>query len=78
MTDRAKKLLLSELSRLSQNRDTQIAILEQSISRAWAGVFALKDDGPYRSPSGPQPASAADKAQALRELHDTFSGGEGG
>ena len=79
MTDQAKRRLLTELEKLAPgDRAAQIAILHQSEDRCWAGVFALKDDGPYRSRSGPQQASAADKAQALRELHDTFSGGEGG
>lgn len=75
MTDRAKKLLLTELEKLSLDRVEQIAILNQSITRCWAGVFALKDNGPgYQSRGGrPQQASTGDKMDALRDLHDAFS-----
>lgn len=76
MTDRAKKLLLAELEKLSLDRMEQIAILNQSITRCWAGVFALKDDRSYQpSRSGrPQQASTGEKMDALRDLHDEFSG----
>ena len=75
MTDRAKKLLLTELEKLSLDRVEQIAILNQSITRCWAGVFALKDNGPgYQARGGrPQQASTGDKMGALRDLHDAFS-----
>lgn len=74
MTDRAKKLLLTELEKLSADRRTQIAILDQSVKRSWAGVFALKDDGTYQQPSsGGRQASSTDKMDALRELHGEFS-----
>ena len=75
MTDRAKKLLLAELEKLSLDRVEQIAILNQSITRCWAGVFTLKDNGPgYQSRGGrPQQASTGDKMDALRDLHDAFS-----
>lgn len=77
MTDRAKKLLLTELEKLACDRETQIAILNQSITRCWAGVFALKSDQDYRQPprgGRPQQASTGDKMDALRDLHDGFSG----
>lgn len=74
MTDRAKKLLLTELVKLSVDRDTQIAILNQSITRCWAGVFALKDDRGGQGGGGRrQQASTGDKMGALRDLHDAFS-----
>nr|WP_326184242.1 DUF4373 domain-containing protein [uncultured Oscillibacter sp.] len=72
MTDRAKKLMLTELVKLSTDRNTQIAILNQSVSRSWAGVFALKDDQP--SGGRRQQASTGDKMDALRDLHNEFSG----
>lgn len=77
MTDRAKKLMLTELEKLACDRETQIAILNQSITRCWAGVFALKDDRGYQQPprgNRPQQASTGDKMDALRDLHDGFSG----
>lgn len=74
MTDRAKKLLLTELVKLSVDRDTQIAILNQSITRCWAGVFSLKDDRGGQGGGGRrQQASTGDKMGALRDLHDAFS-----
>ena len=74
MTDRAKKLLLTELVKLSVDRDTQIAILNQSITRCWVGVFALKDDRGGQGGGGRrQQASTGDKMGALRDLHDAFS-----
>lgn len=76
MTDQAKKRLVTELVKLSGDRDTQIAILNQSEDRCWAGVFALKDDQPYQPPArgGRKQASSADKMDALRDLRDQFSG----
>lgn len=75
MTDRAKKLLLTELVKLTVDRDTQIAILNQSITRCWAGVFSLKDDRGGQSGVGRgRQASTGDKIGALRDLHDAFSG----
>ena len=58
------------------DRDAQIAILHQSEDHCWAGVFALKDDRSYQpSRSGrPQQASTGEKMDALRDLHDEFSG----
>lgn len=45
LTDYAEKLLMSELEKLAPNDlDLQIKILEQSISKSWRGVFALKGD----------------------------------
>lgn len=77
MTDQAKKRLLTELVKLSGDRDTQIAILHQSEDRCWAGVFALKNDQDYQPGargSKPRQTSTADKMGALRDLHDAFSG----
>lgn len=73
MTERARKLMLTELVKLSQDRDTQIAILDQSVKNCWAGVFALKSVEDYPQRHGQ--ASSADKLGALRDLHSEFSGG---
>lgn len=78
MTDRAKKLLLTELEKLSGDRQTRIAILNQSIAHCWAGVFELKDDKPRqpgRSGGDRKQASTGEKMDALRDLHDTYAGG---
>ena len=77
MTDQAKKRLVTELEKLAPgDRDAQIAILHQSEDHCWTGVFALKDDKSYQpSRSGrPQQASTGEKMDALRDLHDEFSG----
>lgn len=44
MTVRALELMLKKLIKLSENKDTQIAILEQSIMRGWKGIFPFEDD----------------------------------
>ena len=77
MTDQAKKRLVTELEKLAPgDRDAQIAILHQSEDHCWAGVFALDGDKPYQSSrSGrPKQASTGEKMDALRDLHDEFSG----
>jgi len=44
MTEKAIELLISELNKLSSDRLTQIAIINQSIFNGWQGVFPLKDN----------------------------------
>ena len=46
LTERAMKLLLTELNKLSEDRNTQIAIINQSILNNWKGVFPLKNNRP--------------------------------
>lgn len=70
MTDRAKKLLLTELVKLSEDRDTQIAILNQSITRCWAGVFALKDGGGRVGQSGKVAADYQPSADRIKKSGD--------
>ena len=43
MTPRAIDLLISNLNKLSQDKQTQIAIINQSILNGWKGVFPLKE-----------------------------------
>lgn len=42
LTDKARELTLKELNKLSQDKNLQIKILEQSIQRSWQGVFPLQ------------------------------------
>ena len=42
MTNRALKLLLSKLDKLSNNENTKIEILNESILNSWKGVYPLK------------------------------------
>jgi|AntAceMinimDraft_10_1070366.scaffolds.fasta_scaffold92934_2 hypothetical protein len=44
MTKRAEELLLIRLGNLSNNKDEQIEILNQSIVNCWQGVFPLNGD----------------------------------
>ena len=41
MTDRAKELMLSKLSKMASTEQEQIAILNQSIVNGWQGIFPL-------------------------------------
>lgn len=44
LTEKAKNLLLKKLNTLSNNEETQILILEQSIMNSWQGIFELKNN----------------------------------
>lgn len=44
MSDRAKKILVSNLEKLSTNPEIQVKILEQSIVHSWQSVYALKEN----------------------------------
>ena len=44
MTDYAFKLMLKKLDELGSNDTTKIAILNQSITHNWQGIFPLKDE----------------------------------
>ena len=44
MTNKALELIIAKLNKLGQSDRERVAILNQSIERGWAGVFALKDD----------------------------------
>ena len=44
MTDRAINMLLKELDKLTEDEETKIALLEQSILYNWQTVYPLKED----------------------------------
>lgn len=44
MTDRAVKITITNLNKLTSNENEKILILEQSIANSWQGVFPLKED----------------------------------
>ena len=54
MTNRALKLLLTSLDKLTDNETTKIDILNQSILNNWKGVFPLKDNMPKTSNNIPR------------------------
>ena len=49
MTERAEELLLDKLKKLNNDKDTQIAILNQSIMNCWQNVYPLKVDNSIKS-----------------------------
>lgn len=44
LTEKAKELLIKKLNKLSNDEETQILILEESIINSWQGIFPLKDN----------------------------------
>lgn len=77
MTDRAKQMLVNKLRR-EFSPEIWIAVLEQSINRCWADIYALKDQSSqcFSRQSSPR-SSAGDAMRDLQEIHQMF-GGEGG
>ena len=60
MTNKALELIISKLDRLGSSDREKVEIINQSIERGWAGVFALKSDEPiqqrrYSQPTQPNP-----------------------
>ena len=60
MTNKALELIISKLDRLGSSDREKVEIINQSIERGWAGVFALKSDEPiqqrrYGQPTQPNP-----------------------
>lgn len=45
MTDKAIKMLINRLNKLTTDVDQQILIIEQSIFKCWADVYELKENG---------------------------------
>jgi predicted phage replisome organizer len=43
-TERAIKLLITNLEKIASDTDTKIKVIEQSIMNSWKGVFPLKND----------------------------------
>ena len=66
MTDRAKELLLSKLSKMARTEAEQIAILDQSIVNGWQGIFPL--GGERKQKQAKQ--SAADMADDVIRMMD--------
>lgn len=74
MTDEAKKRAVNKLVTMAVDRETQIAILNQSEDHCWAGLFPLKDDAPPPPKPGSRGRLEADeKMGALQGLYSQFS-----
>lgn len=60
MTNKALELIISKINRLGSSDREKVEIINQSIERGWAGVFALRSDEPmqqgrYGQPTQPNP-----------------------
>ena len=72
MTDRAKRMLVNKLRREFSSEDW-IAILEQSINRCWADIYALKDQSFQGSSRKSFPRSSTANAMSdLQEIYQIF------
>ena len=49
LTDRALRLLISKLNKLSSNPVDQVQILDNSIMNNWQGIFPLKNNSGYQN-----------------------------
>lgn len=54
LTDRALRLLISKLKKLSSDPVDQVQILDNSIMNNWQGIFPLKSNNGYRNNNGYQ------------------------
>lgn len=68
MTDRAKRGIVAELEKLMGAGHDAKSVIEQSITRGWAGVFAIKPDSQITGFSG----SAANWSNAGRQRTDSI------
>lgn len=59
LTDKARRLILADLEKLSRDRAVQKEILDQSVKRGWMGVFPLKA-GPDKADQAPPARSAGE------------------
>ena len=79
MTDRAKELLLSKLSKMASTEQEQIAILNQSIVNGWQGVFALGGERKQKQAKQSAADMADDVIRMMNErgmLNDTRGANE--
>ena len=63
MTEYAEELIIKELDKITNNEDTQIAILNQSIMNSWQGVFPLKN-----KPTATTPAKAMTEEEISKAI----------
>lgn len=59
LTDKARRLILADLEKLSRDKTVQKEILDQSVKRGWMGVFPLKA-GPDKAGHAPPARSAGE------------------
>jgi hypothetical protein len=71
MTDKAIKLMIGELNKLSSNTEEQIAIIHQSIMKSWKGVFPLKDKGVSNGEPGKQAGNGKPSTEVNKRTQRT-------
>ena len=74
MTDRAKELMLSKLSKMARTEQEQIAILNQSIVNGWQGIFPLGGERKHNQAKQSSADMADDVIRMMEErgmLNDT-------
>lgn len=79
MTDRAKELMLSKLSKMASTEQEQIAILNQSIVNGWQGVFPLGGERKQNQAKQSSAEMADDVIRMMEErgmLNDTGGANE--
>lgn len=54
MTNKALELIISKLNKIATTDRERVEVINQSIERGWAGVFALKSDDPQARSYQPQ------------------------
>jgi len=54
MTNKALELIISKLNKIATTDRERVEVINQSIERGWAGVFALKSDEPQARSYQPQ------------------------
>lgn len=68
MTDRAKQMMIKELGELKAKGHDPTAVLSQSITRGWKGIFELKgNQNDHNATRGPAKPSITDTVHAINE-----------
>ena len=60
LTERALKMVITELNKLSKDTSTQVQIVNQSVLHGWDTVYALKEEKPWK------PINSVEDAQKIQ------------
>ena len=69
LTDHALKLNLGTLDKLSDNVETKIAIVNQSVAHDWQGFYPLKNDSSIKQ-GAKQEAKQEDEEKSMSDFYD--------
>lgn len=73
LTDYGLKRLLSQLDRLAKTDPEKVAVVNQSITRSWAGFFEIKGNYKKQQPAPQQPQQETDEQRQRREMAERFA-----